>query len=75
MTMATVHTQEDNNTIQGLLQAKNCARGYTGAYRESRQTSWTWDDGSAWDFQNPASGELNGHMGWHESRMIIAKNG
>lgn len=48
--MATVHSQEDNDAINELFQAKSCDKAYIGAYRKDKQSNWSWDDGSEWDY-------------------------
>ena len=58
-----------------MLKAEHCERAYTSAYRESAYASWTWEDGSKWDYENAAYDELNGWKGNHESRMVIDENG
>ena len=58
MTIASIHNQEDNDLIWGMLQDQGCY-AYIGA--ESYGTGeWSWNDGTPWDYVSPLNDGING---------------
>jgi len=73
-TIATIHSQEDNDAVIDALQAEGCAFAYIGAYA-NKLDNWSWDDGSEWDYENPGRNEMHGWEGNLESRIVVMKDG
>ena len=73
MSIASIHNQEDNDTILGMIQAQ-CGTGWVGAYIGAESDgagNWSWNDGSAWDFVSPSN---DGIRGVNETKIAFMGN-
>jgi hypothetical protein len=53
-----------------MMKDQGCGLAYIGAYAD-KISNWSWDDGSKWDFYNPADNEMNGWQGNLEQRAVM----
>ena len=59
-TLASIHSQEENNYIESLFDYKDGLNAWIGGYVNS-DGNWAWIDGSAWTgYTNFAKNEPNG---------------
>ncbi|XP_041103294.1 lectin-like [Polyodon spathula] len=59
--LASIHSVEDNQAIQNLINNNDASNGYTwiGGSDCFKEGSWYWTDGSKWDYNNWNKGEPN----------------
>ncbi|KAK1172212.1 lectin-like [Acipenser oxyrinchus oxyrinchus] len=59
--LASVHSVEENNFIQNLINKNDASDAFTwlGGSDCFREGSWYWTDGSKWDYNNWKKGEPN----------------
>ena len=61
--LATVHSSYDNAEIQAVLAAAGAGSSWIGASDQDYEGTWTWSDGTSFDFNGWAPGEPNGGTG------------
>jgi hypothetical protein len=57
-----------------MLKDQGCEWAYMAAYAD-KIGNWSWEDGSAWNFDNRADNEMMGWDGNLESRAVLRKDG
>ncbi|XP_064409055.1 lectin-like [Latimeria chalumnae] len=62
--LASVHSADENQIIADLIGAHSV---WIGGHDLFKDRSFSWTDGSKWDFQNWHSGEPNNYLGQREA--------
>ena len=65
MTIASIHSQQENDAVKKLLKGVS----YLGATDTAQNGIWIWADGTSWDYKNPSNDGLNSSL---ETRLAFA---
>ncbi|CAH0367572.1 unnamed protein product [Pelagomonas calceolata] len=69
--LASIHSSSENAAVAALCPGESCWIGGSDAAQEG---TWTWSDGTAWDYDNWESGEPN-NWGGDEPYTVIYDSG